>query len=106
MGLRIYPDDNGNPWENLEQRRDMVKTMWGAHLGCSVQDKLEEQAFLKKSTEVDLRDPAGNVAFLLVEWVGNEKAVLASYGLEPYFAGCPYAATDGHETLVPHGHRP
>lgn len=40
-GLRIYPEDNGNPWKGLEQRSDMVRTMCGSHLGCNVQEKLE-----------------------------------------------------------------
>lgn len=38
--------------------------------------------------EWTLRHPAGNMALLLIEWVGKGRAALNLCGLVPHLAGC------------------
>lgn len=77
-GLGIYPEDNVNPWQSLEQGSDTVRTMCRAHLGYNVENKLKKQAFQKKQCWCGPLEMLQVImALLLVEWVGKEKAALA-----------------------------
>lgn len=63
--------------------------MYGGTPWLYVENKLKEQTFQKNQCWWTLGDVAGNMALLLVEWVGKDRAALALCILAQKFVGCP-----------------